>query len=200
MIIRGMKVSILGAGKLDTALARLSVAAGHETLIYARPKPLLDIILSSLVPEAQLVDFESALKADIVIVALPRTALPNFDFSTAQGLVVDATNPWESARTAGTEFELPGVQVPVVRTLNHIAYDDLASDSRALNAYALPRAVAVIDAGQRPDALEQIRQLVESFGFDAVVLPVHLGPFFEPDGPAFGAFLTKEQMEELRSK
>lgn len=136
----------------------------HETLIYARLKPLLDIILSSLVPEAQLVDFESVLKADIVIVALPRTALPSFDFSAAQGLVVDATNPWESAGTAGTEFELPGIQVPVIRTLNHITYDDLASDSRALNTHALPRAVAVVDAGQEPDTLEKIRQLVESFG------------------------------------
>lgn len=192
-----MKVSNLGAGKLGTALARLSVAAGHETLIYARPKPLLDIILSSLVPEAQLVDFESALKADIVIVALPRTALPSFDFSAAHGLVVDATNPWESTGTAGTEFELPGVQVPAVRTLNHIAYDDLASDSKALNAYALPRAVAVIDEGQGPDALEKIRQLVESFGFDAVVLPARFAHLFEPDGPAFGAFLTKGQMEKL---
>lgn len=193
----GVKVSILGAGKLGTALARLSVAAGHETLIYARPKPLLDIILSSLVPEAQLVDFRSALNADIVIVALPRTALPNFDFSPAQGLVVDATNPWESAGTAGTEFELPGIQVPVVRTLNHIAYDDLASDSRALNAYALPRAVAVIDAGQGSGALEKVCQLVESLGFDAVLIPARLAHLFEPDGPAFGAFLTKEQMEKL---
>lgn len=69
-------------------------------------------------------------------------------FLLLNGLVVDATDSWESAGTAGTEFELPVMQVPVVRTLNHIAYDDLASDSRALNAYALPRAVAVIDAGQ----------------------------------------------------
>ncbi|MGH1977171.1 NADPH-dependent F420 reductase [Rothia sp. L_38] len=195
-----MKVSILGAGKLGTALARLSVAAGHETLIYARPKPLLDIILSSLVPEAQLVDFESALKADIVIVALPRTALPNFDFSAAHGLVVDATNPWESAGTAGTEFELPGVQVPVVRTLNHIAYDDLTSDSRVLNPHALPRAVAVIDAGQGDKALETACELVSSLGFDVVLMPESAAHLFEPDSPAFGAFLTKEQMEELRSK
>lgn len=183
MIIRGMKVSTLGAGKLDTALARLSVAAGHETLIYARPKPLLDIILSSLVPEAQLVDFESALKADIVIVALPRTALPSFDFSAAHGLVVDATNPWEPAGMAGTEFELPGVQVPVVRTLNHIAYDDLASDSRALNAYALPRVVAAIEAGQGSGALERICQLVESLGFDAALIPVHLAHLLSRTAP-----------------
>ncbi len=111
---------------------------------------------------------------------------------------MEATNPWESGGTAGTEFELPGVQVLVVRTPNHLAYDDLASDSRALNAHALPRAVAVIDAGQGPDALEKIRQLVESFGFDAVVLPAHLAPPFEPNGSAFGAFLTKEQMNFLR--
>lgn len=142
-----MKVSILGAGKLGTALARLSVAASHETLIYARPKPLLDIILGSLVPEARLVNFDEALSADAVIVALPRTALPSFDFSTARGLIVDATNPWEAAGTGGTEADLPGVQAPVVRTLNHIAYDDLTSDSRVLTPHALPRAVAVIDAG-----------------------------------------------------
>lgn len=193
----GMKVSILGAGKLGTALARLSVAAGHETLVYARPKPMLDIILGSLVPEAQLVDFEGALDADVVIVALPRTALPGFDFSAARGVVVDATNPWDAAGTAGAVFELPGVQVPVIRTLNHVAYDALTSDSRALNPYALPRAVAVIDAGQGSEALGATVQLVDSMGFDAVLMPESTAHLFEPDGDAFGAFLTKEQMVEL---
>lgn len=64
-------------------------------MIYARPKPLLDITLGSLVPEACLVNFDEALSTDVVIVALPCTALPGFNFSAASGLVVDATNPWE---------------------------------------------------------------------------------------------------------
>lgn len=192
-----MKVSILGAGKLGTALARLSVAAGHETLVYARPKPLLDIILGSLVPEAQLVDFDDALDTDLVIVALPRTALPGFDFSVAHGVIIDATNPWEAAGTAAADFELPGVQVPVIRTLNHIAYDDLTSDGRALNPYALPRAVAVIDEGQGKEPIDMVLDLVGSLGFDAVLMPESAAHLFEPDGDAFGAFLTKEQMVEL---
>lgn len=97
----------------------------------------------------------------------------------------------------GTEADLPGVQVPVVRTLNHIAYDDLMSASRVVNPHALPRAVAVINAGQGDGALEEVGQLVESLGFDAVLMPESAAHLFEPDGAAFGAFLTKEQLEEL---
>lgn len=78
-----MKISIIGAGKLGTASARLTLAAGHQTLIYARPKPMLDTILATLVPQTQLVSLEDALAADIVVLAVPRTALGELSLDRA---------------------------------------------------------------------------------------------------------------------
>ncbi len=189
-----MKVSIIGAGKLGTALARLAVAAGHETLIHARPKPMLDIILGSLVPEAKLVSFEEAALADVMILAVPRTALDSFDFSLARGIIIDATNPWEATGTVVESSALAGLSVPVVRTLNHIAYEELTSDSRVLNPHALPRAVAVIEAGEGTAAAADF---VESLGFDAVVVQDDAAHLFEPDGRYFGAPLTADELASL---
>lgn len=186
-----MKVSIIGAGKLGTALARLSVAAGNETLVYARPKPMLDLILSTVVPEAQLVSFEEAAAADVVILALPRTALASFDFSQVTGVMIDATNPWAATGTVGEHTALDDLNVPVIRTLNHISYEELTSDSQVLNPNALLRAVAVVDAGA---GTETAVELVRSLGFEPVVVPPASAGLFEPDGELFGAWLTSENI------
>ncbi len=186
-----MKVSIIGAGKLGTALARLSVAVGHQTLIHARPKPMLELILSTVVPEAQLVSFEEAATADVVILALPRTALVDFDFTQVTGVIIDATNPWAATGTVGEHTALKGLNVPVVRTLNHISYEELTSDSQALNPNALSRAVAVVDAGP---GTETAVELVRSLGFEPVVVSPEVAELFEPEGDLFGAWLTGENI------
>ncbi|WP_175406878.1 NAD(P)-binding domain-containing protein [Brevibacterium sp. CS2] len=70
-------IGIVGVGKLGTALGRLVIDAGCELALAGRPgQPMLDLIVSSLLPEAQLVDFaELAARADITILAVPRPAL-----------------------------------------------------------------------------------------------------------------------------
>lgn len=189
-----MKIAIIGAGKLGTTLATLSVAAGFETVIYSRPKPMLDLILSTLVPQAQLVEFEEAVKADIIVLAVPRTALATLNFSTAAGLIIDATNPWEATGTTKTPSQLAlSTRAPVVRTLNHISYEELANDSRVLQE-GPRRAVAVVDSGS---GVQEVAAFVAAIGFDPVIIPADTAPAFEPNGELFGAWLSADEMKSL---
>lgn len=107
------------------------------------------------------------------------------------GLIIDATNPWEATGTAVETDVLSGLKVPVIRTLNHIAYNDLTADSQVLNPNALPRAVALVDAGPGTGLAQQF---VESLGFDAVPVPPAAASLFEPKGELFGVFLTAENI------
>ena len=196
-----MKIAIIGAGKLGMTLARLSVLAGHETVIYSRPKPMLDLILSTLVPGALLVSFEEAAQTDIVVLAVPRTALISLDLDRIDTLIIDATNPWEATGTGNSINVVQNVHVPLIRTLNHISYEELSTDTRVIQP-GPRRAVAVINPGMGEDdaqldaALKVVTDYVSSLGFTPVVLPATAGVLFEPGGELFGVWLNEQSMKE----
>lgn len=125
------------------------------------------------------------------MLAVPRTALGELSLDRVTGLIIDATNPWEATGTAVETDALSGLKVPVIRTLNHIAYNDLTADSQVLNPNALPRAVALVDSGPGTGLAQQF---VESLGFDSVPVPPAAASLFEPEGELFGVFLTAENI------
>ena len=150
-------VGILGAGKLGLTLARLAADAGYRVLIHARPKPLLELTVSTLVPAATLVRFDDLItQSDLLILAIPHGAIGEFDLSGVRGVIIDATNPWEAtaadAEVTGTGATGTGAtgtgatgagatgsaivppaqaypDLPVARTLNHISYEELSADA-----------------------------------------------------------------------
>lgn len=199
-------IGIVGVGKLGTALGRLVIDAGCELVLAGRPgQPMLDLIVSSLLPEAQLVDFaELAARADITILAVPRPALAGLDLAAFRGIVIDATNAWEAtdgiAAPAGAEPQLSGTcglardlpHLAVVRTLNHAAYTDLAADARPAGA---PGRRALGVAGDDPAALEAVAALVDRLGFDPVVLGPDRAHLLDVDGPVFGRRLERAEFE-----
>ncbi|GAA4384405.1 NAD(P)-binding domain-containing protein [Brevibacterium sp. NPDC049920] len=199
-------IGIVGVGKLGTALGRLVIDAGCELVLAGRPgQPMLDLIVSSLLPEAQLVDFaELAARADITILAVPRPALAGLDLAALRGIVIDATNAWEAtdgiAAPAGAEPQLSGtcwlagdlLHLAVVRTLNHAAYTDLAADARPAGA---PGRRALGVAGDDPAALEAVAALVDRLGFDPVVLGPDRAHLLDVDGPVFGRRLERAEFE-----
>ncbi|MGW9825465.1 8-hydroxy-5-deazaflavin:NADPH oxidoreductase [Brevibacterium pityocampae] len=206
-------IGIVGVGKLGTALGRLVIDAGCELALAGRPgQPMLDLIVSSLLPEAQLVDFaELAARADITILAVPRPALAvprpalaGLDLAALRGIVIDATNAWEAtdgiAAPAGAEPQLSGTcglardlpHLAVVRTLNHAAYTDLAADARPAGA---PGRRALGVAGDDPAALEAVAALVDRLGFDPVVLGPDRAHLLDVDGPVFGRRLERAEFE-----
>lgn len=191
-------VGIIGAGKLGTALGRLSIAAGLETLIASRPSPVLSLVVSSVLPQAELVDWENLAdlerRADVVILAVPATAVASLDLSAVRGTVVDATNPWEATGTAEPAASAAELHpdLLVARTLNHVSYEELLGSSRTAGQGAPRRAMAVL--AHDPRAAQQAAELLDVLGFDAVSIPPASAELFRPDGRLFGAWLDAEQL------
>jgi len=197
-------VGILGAGKLGSTLAQLSTAAGHRTLIAGSGDPSsLELILSVLAPTAiARWASEVAREADIVILALPLgryRKVPAAELT--RKVVVDAMNYWRETDGELHEFEgvpsspvvadsLPGARV--VKAFSHLGYHDLSSDARASGA---PDRRALAIAGDDPEAIAQVSELVDSFGFDPVVVGrLQEGRRFEPMTAAFGISLDATEL------
>ncbi len=193
----GRRLGIVGAGKVGTALGRLALDAGWELAITDLPgQPMLDLIVSTVLPGARLVDFETlAAESDIVVLALPQPAVASLDIEGLRDVVlVDATNAWaytdgvrtiEGPTTRAIAARNPGL--PIAKTLNHFAYSDLLADARP-GAASGRRAVGV--AAEDPRAREAVSRLVDDLGFDPVLIPLADSALLEPDGPVFGRQLV----------
>ena len=198
-------VGILGAGKLGITLAQLSTAAGHRTLIAGSGEiGTLPLVLSVLAPEAtpsRAVDV--AREADIVILALPLGRIQELPAAELGGkIVIDALNYWPQTDGILAEFENSAPSSPVVarripasrvvKGLSHLGYHELLSDSRPVDAVDR-RAIAI--AGDDPDAVAQVAELVHSFGFDPVVVGgLEEGALLGPGTEAFGVSLSADEL------
>lgn len=92
-----MRVGIIGLGKLGTAIGRLVLEADHDLWVADKSDaPMVDLVVSSVLPGATLVEVESLVDAvDVTIVAIPQSAwadLPVEQMGSA--ILVDATNAW----------------------------------------------------------------------------------------------------------
>lgn len=200
------KIGIIGAGRLGTALARQSLTAGYEVRISnSRGPESLELLLSVLLPGAiaATVD-ETIIKSDIVILALPlrqyKTLTPKL---LAGKIVIDAMNYWAPVEGNIVEFtnaiitssEMVQQYLPqaiVVKTLNHIAYNEIEE-------HALPNQThdrrAVGMAGDDTEAKQQIMTYVDTLGLAAVdVGPLKNGAYLQPDTRLFNVRMAADVM------
>ena len=198
-------VGILGAGKLGSTLARLSTAAGHRALIAGSGElGELPLIVSVLAPEAIPARAERAAgEADIVILALPLGRHREIPLAELAGkTVVDAMNYWPQTDGIIAEFEGGAPSSPivastlsasrVVKALSHLGYHELHDDARPPGA-ADRRGIAI--AGDDSGAVAQVSALVDSLGFDPVVIGgLDDGALFGPGTAAFGVSLSAEEL------
>jgi predicted dinucleotide-binding enzyme len=143
--------------------------------------------------------------ADLVVLAIPLHKFETFDPALVAGkIVIDAMNYWPTADGIQEMFEnredssseivqrrLAGATV--VKTLNHISYQDLEDARRP--AGSLDRS-AIGVAGDDPEANHLVEQVIERFGYDTVRLGrLSAGRLLEPGGPVFGALLRRSDFE-----
>ena len=201
------RVAVLGAGHVGPVIARIAIDAGYRVSIAASGDlEKIALITELVIPGAEPRWAAEAVKdADIVVLAIPLHRFPTFDPALVAGkVVVDAMNYWspvdgvremfEDHRYSSSEIvqhRLAGATV--VKSLNHIGYQDL-EDARRPAGSPERRAIGV--AGDNPEAVTLVKDLIERIGYDPVRLDsLSAGRVLEPGGPVFGALLSRAEFD-----
>ncbi len=202
-----MKLGIIGAGRVGTAIARQALAAGYEVRIAGSGDPSkIELIISVLAPGAIALTAEDvARESDLVIVAVPLSRINTLPFHAFAGkTVIDAMNYWAPTDGVQGEFDEAGVsssevvagRMPsarVVKTLNHIGYHELEEDGRP-SADPARRALAI--AGDDPAAKHRVAEFIDRIGYDPVdVGPLAHGRLMEPGSVIFAGALDRAGIE-----
>ncbi|MGW4825647.1 NADPH-dependent F420 reductase [Streptomyces sp. NPDC004227] len=204
-------ISILGAGRVGSVLARAAVEAGYQVNVAASGNPAdLDLIASIVMPGTQPMWAADATAAgDIVVLALPLHRFSMLDPAQFAGkIVIDAMNYWEPIDGRQEFFERDGLSsseivqrhlagATVVKTFNHLGYHQIEEDRRPSGD---PDRRALGIAGDDTDAVDLVATLVDRIGFDPVVLgSLHEGRAFQPGEPVFGTPLGRTELAALVS-
>lgn len=173
-----MKIAIIGAGAIGTAIARsLSRAGIAASIANSRGPQSLAALVQELGPHITAVSAQEAAQADLVFLAVNWSKIP----AAVRGLgpwngriVVDANNPIEApafkpydlggkASSAVVAGMLPGARV--VKAFNHLQAALLAGDPQAEGGRRV-----LFTAGDDAAAKAEVARLIERLGFSSIDL------------------------------
>lgn len=168
-----MRIGIIGAGNVGSALANASVRAGHSVVISAGDPDDAAKVANEVGARAAETNDDAVADAEVVILAVPYDAVETImgelgaDLKTR--VIIDVTN-----RFAGDQLSAPSnaeqiqnmTDAPVIKAFNTIFaanQDDPKVDGMTLDGLV---------AGDDVDAKKTVLSLVESLGFR----PIDAGP------------------------
>ena len=208
---RGMRIGIIGAGRIGGTIGGLWVKAGHPVMLSSRHPGELKDLVAGLGPSASAGTVAQAIAfGDAIFVAVPYGALPQIgsDYGSAlKGkIVLDACNA-VAARDGGAladEVEKEGVGVVsqkylsgsrLVRAFNTMSYAIFARE-----ANRPPPRLAVPIAGDDPEAVKVAAGLVSDAGFDPVVVgKLADARRFQRGGPGYGQSVSAADLRQKLS-
>jgi 8-hydroxy-5-deazaflavin:NADPH oxidoreductase len=205
------RLGIVGAGKIGTAIARAATEGGYDVEISGTgAADRIELIVEVLAPGAHAVTTEAVVRhADLIVLAVPMHRFRELPHDVFAGrILVDAMNYWEEIDGVDEELATApcGTSVVVqdwfqssrvVKSLNHLGYFKFEQGRRPRGA---PDRLGLAAAGNDPDALAAVLQLIDRLGFDAVAVgPLNAGAALQPNGPAFGIALSADQLLNLPS-
>jgi predicted dinucleotide-binding enzyme len=175
-----VKIGVIGAGPLGTALAQQLAERGHEAAIANSRGPESLAVLAAEIGATPVSVVEAARSADVVIVAIPTRAVPdlppNLFADVDDGvIVVDTCNYHPELRDGriaaiddgmlDSEWVAQQLGRPVIKAFNNILASSLRE--KGMPAGAASR-IALSVAGDPPDARATVLRLVDELGFDPV--------------------------------
>ncbi len=171
-----MKVAIIGAGNVGTALATSITRAGYDVTISASSPQSAQAAARRSGAKAVASNTAAVGDANIVILAIPyveageQVAVEIADASAGR-VVIDATNPLKldfsglavDGSSAAEEFQKLIPKASVVKAFNTVLASNQAHPNRDIDGFV---------AGDDPDAKQTVLDLVEKVGLN----PVDVGP------------------------
>jgi len=200
----GLKVGVIGSGRIGGTLGEIWLKAGHEVMFSSRHLEDDQALAARLGGKARAgTPKEAAAFGEIVLMAVPYRALPQLGKDLAAELkgkpVVDACNPfvhrdgeiatWARDKGAGLASAelLPGAQI--VRAFNAISYARLPDIAQRKGGDRTGMPIAGDDA----KAIAMASRLVRDAGFEPVLVgPLAMGKYLIPGTPLAGEHSPEE--------
>lgn len=206
----GMRIGIIGAGRIGGTIGGLWVKAGHPVMFSSRHPEELKDLAAGLGALASAGTVEQAIAfGDALFIAVPYGALPQIgkDYGSAlKGkILLDACNAVASRDgSVADEVEQEGVGVVsqkylagarLVRAFNTLSYTIFAREAHR----PAPR-LAIPIAGDDPEAVKVAAGLVRDAGFDPVVVgKLADARRFQRGGPGYGQAVSAAELRQKLS-
>jgi hypothetical protein len=203
----GLKIGIVGSGRIGSTLGALWLKAGHEIMFSSLDLEHDKALAARLGGKARAgTSKEAAAFGEVVLIAVPYAALPQVGRDLADlikgKVVLDASNPipardgdiatWAREKGAGLASAelLPGARL--VRAFNAIGYTRLPEAAqRQGERTGMPM------AGDDASAIAVVSRLVREIGFEPVVIgPLAMGKYLLPGTPLAGEH-TPEKIRQI---
>ena len=203
----GLKIGIVGSGRIGGTLGALWLKAGHEIMFSSLDLEHDKALAARLGGKARAgTPKEAAAFGEVVLIAVPYSALPQLGRDLAGSIkgkpVLDTCNPFPGrdgyiatwAREIGAGLAsaelLPGARL--VRAFNAIGYSRLPEIAKRQG-----ERTGMPIAGDDPGAIKVASRLVRDIGFEPVVIgPLAMGKYLIPGTPLAGEH-TPEQIRKI---